>query len=93
MLQREGQSNLEVLLSLLSAQDLILSDISRESSAMFEDAKVLRSLTAQVKSKQSRRSGDSYILDLLYPGVKIAGFYLKLVEKPKKVYFKRRKFK
>ena len=88
----EDTSNLAMLLRLLSSQDRHLLEIAQEAEAMLQAAQSLYLQTLSIKSQQTRRSVASFVLDSLYPGSQ-AEWELRLLEKPKKVYFKRRKFR
>lgn len=81
-----------MLLRLLSSQDQHLLEIAQEAEAMLQAAQGLYRQTLNIKSQQTRRSVASFVLDSLYPGSQ-AEWQLRLLEKPKKVYFKRRKFR
>jgi len=88
----DDSSNLAMLLRLLSTQDQHLLEIAQEAEAMLAAAQGLYRQTLQLKSQQTHRSVASVVLDSLYPGGQ-AHMQLRLLEKPKKVYFKRRKFR
>lgn len=91
-LPHEDTSNIGMLLRLLSSQDQHLHEIAQEAEVMLQAAQGLYLQTLRIKSQQTRRSVASFVLDSLYPGSQ-AEWELRLLEKPKKVYFKRRKFK
>lgn len=91
-LEHDDASNLAMLLRLLSTQDQHLLEITQETEAMLTAAQGLYRQTLHLKSQLTRKSVASVVLDSLYPGGQ-ADWQLRFLEKPKKVYFKRRKFR
>lgn len=91
-IQSEDTSNLTSLLTVLSGQDQLLLAVAKEVEAMHSVAQDLYHHALSLKMQGSRGAVASVVLRSLFPGC-TANWHLRLLEKPKKVYFKRRKFR